>query len=162
MVTSDPTFVTQSNAAPARTPHILLAEDTDEMRSVIALRLRQQGYSVTECSDGAELLARLGGYLHRDEVEKPTEARKYDLVISDVRMPGVLGTSVVEGAADCPDFPPTILITGFGDDETHEHAHRMGVAAVMDKPFDMNDLLEKVRSVIAGRDPHSAGQARPL
>ena len=160
MVTSDPTFVTQSNAAPARTPHILLAEDTEEMRAVIAMRLRQQGYSVTECADGAELLARLGGYLHRDD-EKPSEARKYDLVISDVRMPGVLGTSIVEGAADCPDFPPTILITGFGDDETHEKARRMGVAAVMDKPFDMNDLLEKVRTVIAGRDRRGAGHVRP-
>jgi hypothetical protein len=37
----------------------------------------------------------------------------------------------------------------------------MGVAAVMDKPFDMSDLLEKVRTVIAGRDPHGAGHARP-
>jgi two-component system response regulator (stage 0 sporulation protein F) len=154
MTTTDPIYITQSDPTPARPPHILLAEDTDEMRSVIAMRLRQQGYSVTECSDGAELLARLGVYLHPETVEQTTDsARKYDLVISDVRMPGVFGTSVVEGATDCPNFPPTILITGFGDVEMHERARQVGVAAVMDKPFDMSDLLEKVRTVIAAGDP---------
>jgi two-component system response regulator (stage 0 sporulation protein F) len=161
MTTTDPMFITQSDPTPARPPHILQAEDTEEMRSVIAMRLRQQGYSVTECADGAELLARLGVYLHPETVEQPPETRKYDLVISDVRMPGVFGTSIVEGASECPDFPPTILITAFGDDETHDKARRIGVAAVMDKPFDMGDLLEKVRTVIAGQDPQKSGQPRP-
>jgi CheY-like chemotaxis protein len=161
MTTTDPVFITQSDPTPARPPHILLAEDTDEMRSVIAMRLRQQGYSVTECADGAELLARLGVYLHPERVEQPLQSPKYDLVISDVRMPGVFGTSVVEGASDCPLFPPTILITGFGDDETHEKARRVGVAAVMDKPFDISDLLEKVRAIIAGRDSLQPSAAAP-
>jgi|ERR1700733_1029530 CheY-like chemotaxis protein len=162
MTTTDPLYITQSDPTPARPPHILLAEDTDEMRNVIAIRLRQQGYSVTECSDGAELLARLGVYLHPETVEQKSESpRKYDLVISDVRMPGVLGTSVVEGAAECPNFPPTILITGFGDHDMHEQARRVGVAAVLDKPFDMSDLLDKVRSVIAAGDPQPHAQPRP-
>jgi DNA-binding response OmpR family regulator len=153
MTTTDPTFITQADPTPARPPHILLAEDTDEMRSVIAFRLRQQGYSVTECTDGAELLARLGVYLHPETMEHPPQSPKYDLVISDVRMPGVFGTSIVEGASECPLFPPTILITAFGDDETHEKARQVGVAAVMDKPFDMSELLDKVRTVIARREP---------
>jgi two-component system, response regulator, stage 0 sporulation protein F len=161
MTTTDPLFITQADSTPPRPPHILLAEDTDEMRAVIAMRLRQQGYSVTECADGAELLSRLGGYLHPETVEKPAETRKYDLVISDVRMPGVFGTSIVEGARECANFPPTILITAFGDDETHDKARSVGVAAVLDKPFDMGDLLEKVRAVIAGRDPQQHAPARP-
>jgi two-component system, response regulator, stage 0 sporulation protein F len=132
--------------APA--PRILLAEDTDDMRSVVAMRLRQQGYSVTECSNGAELLAELSDYLGN----VPAEARKrrFDLIISDIRMPGVFGTSVIEGAAEYRNFPPTILITAFGDEETHEKARQIGVAAVLDKPFDMNDLLGKVRDTLAG------------
>ncbi len=48
------------------------------------------------------------------------------------------------------NFPPTILITAFGDEETHEKARQVGVAAVLDKPFDMNDLLGKVRETLAG------------
>jgi DNA-binding response OmpR family regulator len=160
MTTTDPLFITQSDPTPARPPHILLAEDTDEMRVVIAMRLRQQGYSVTECADGAELLSRLGVYLHPETVQEPPQSPKYDLVISDVRMPGVFGTSIVEGASECPLFPPTILITAFGDDETHDKARHIGVA-VMNKPFDMSELLEKVRTVIAGQDSKGPAQPRP-
>jgi two-component system, response regulator, stage 0 sporulation protein F len=132
--------------APA--PRILLAEDTDEMRSVVAMRLRQQGYSVTECCNGAELIAELGDYLGNVPVDART--RRFDLIISDIRMPGVFGTSVIEGAAEYRNFPPTILITAFGDEETHEKARQIGVSAVLDKPFDMNDLLGKVRDALAG------------
>jgi two-component system, response regulator, stage 0 sporulation protein F len=144
-------------AHPLNSPHgghqapaarILLAEDTDDMRSVVALRLRQQGYSVTECSNGAELIAELGDYMGN----APADAgkRRFDLIISDIRMPGVFGLSVVEGGAEYRNFPPTILITAFGDEETHEKARQFGVAAVLDKPFDMNDLLVKVREALAG------------
>lgn len=132
----------------ARSARILLAEDAEDMRTVIALRLRQQGYSVTECGDGAELLAELKDYVGN----VPAEARKrqFDLIISDIRMPGVFGSSVVEGGTEYGNFPPTILITAFGDDETHERAKQFGVTAVLDKPFDMNDLLSKVREALAG------------
>jgi CheY-like chemotaxis protein len=130
-----------------RRPQILLAEDTDEMRDVVALRLRQQGYAVTECRNGAELIAELAGYLGNAPAD--ASKRHFDLVISDIRMPGVFGLSVVEGAAECRNFPPTILITAFGDDETHEKARQFGVAAVLDKPFDMNDLLDKVKETLA-------------
>ena len=132
--------------APA--PRILLAEDTDDMRAVIAMRLRQQGYSVTECCNGAELIAELGDYLGNAPVDE--RKRQFDLVISDIRMPGVFGLSVVEGAAEYRNFPPTILITAFGDEETHEKARQFGVSAVLDKPFDMNDLLSKARDALAG------------
>jgi two-component system, response regulator, stage 0 sporulation protein F len=161
MATIESIHITQSDSTPTRPPHILLAEDAEEMRAVIAVRLRQQGYQVTECADGAELLSRLGVYLHPETVKQPPQSPKYDLVISDVRMPGIFGTSIVEGASECPLFPPTILITGFGDQETHEKARRNGVAAVLDKPFDMSDLLEKVRTVIAGQEPKGPVQPRP-
>ncbi len=130
-------------------PRILLAEDGDEMRAVVALRLRQQGYAVTECRNGAELVAELGDYLQESPATE-ADRRRFDLVISDIRMPGVFGLSVVEGAAECRQLPPTILITAFGDEETHERAHRFGARAVLDKPFDMNELLGKVREVLAG------------
>jgi CheY-like chemotaxis protein len=127
---------------------ILLAEDTEDMRAVVALRLRQQGYIVTECCNGAELVNELGDYL--GNVPAESRKRQFDLIISDIRMPGVFGLSVVEGGAEYGNFPPTILITAFGDEETHEKARKFGVAAVLDKPFEMNDLLGKVRDTLAG------------
>lgn len=139
------------NAAPAdRTKgSILLAEDADEMRTSLAMQLRQQGYQVTECRDGAELLAELKDYLS-PSADTPVPHR-FDLVISDVRMPGVFGTSIVEGVEAMPhatQFPPTILMTAFGDEETRSKARLSHVAAVFDKPFDVKVLLSKVRELL--------------
>ncbi len=64
-------------------------EDDSEMRSVIALHLRREGYEVTECRDGMELLDHLNGY-----VEHVGGAEEFDLIVSDIRMPGVFGLSV--------------------------------------------------------------------
>ena len=139
---------TERNNVDSRQPQILLAEDTDEMRTVVAMRLRQQGYGVTECRDGAELISELSAYLRTSEAAE--SGRHYDLIISDIRMPGVFGLSIAEGAAECSNFPPTILITAFGDDETHEKARQFGVTAVIDKPFDMNELLGKVQDALSG------------
>jgi two-component system response regulator (stage 0 sporulation protein F) len=145
-----PEVVPKSSAAvasPSCPPRILIAEDADEMRAVLALRLKQQGYQVTECCDGAELIEALGDYLG-NETSK-AEKQRFDLIISDIRMPGIFGSSVIEGGTEYGGFPPTILITAFGDAETHAKARQFGVAAVIDKPFDMNDLLSKVRDTLA-------------
>jgi DNA-binding response OmpR family regulator len=128
---------------------ILLADDSDDMRTLVAMRLRQNGYSVVECRDGAELLAELKDYVQPTPGQKA--AGRVDLIISDIRMPGVFGTSVLEASSEYANFPPTILITAFGDDQTHAAARRFGARAVLDKPFDINVLLEKVREILPGR-----------
>ena len=133
------------NLPAVKSARILLAEDDDEMRSIIALHLRREGYEVTECRDGMELLDHLNGFL-----EHVDGADEFDLIVSDIRMPGVFGLSVAAGAADCQDSPPMILITAFGDAETHQAAEQYGVKAVLDKPFEIPVLLEKVREIISG------------
>jgi CheY-like chemotaxis protein/anti-sigma regulatory factor (Ser/Thr protein kinase) len=124
-------------------PHILLAEDDQEMRALLARVLRKAGYGVTECSNGVELLEHLGSYFLPDE-----EHETIDLVISDIRMPGVTGLEILEGLCKHDDFPPFILITAFGDTETHAEAERFGALAMFDKPFDIDDLLAKVQKIV--------------
>jgi len=123
-------------------PRILVAEDDRDMRVLIASSLRSQGYFVTECDNGVQLLDRLAGFL------LPQNGHRYDLVISDIRMPGVTGLEVLKGLYQCVNAPPMVLITAFGDQQTHESAARAGAAAVFDKPFELNDLLTKVREII--------------
>jgi CheY-like chemotaxis protein len=133
-------------------PRVLLAEDDQELRAVLVQALRKNGYQVTECGDGFRLLDHLGSVLRSPEVLASDPVR-FDLVISDIRMPGVTGMSVLEGVSLFEGFCPVILITAFGDEETHAQAKRLGAAAIFDKPFDINDLLLKVRQ-IAGVKPH--------
>jgi len=127
---------------PAATAHVLLAEDDTDMRKLIAGSLRAQGYVVTECPNGIQLLDRLAAFL------LPAEPDVFDLVIADIRMPGVTGLEVLQGLSGCTSAPPVVLVTAFGDEQTHASAERAGAAAVFDKPFEMTDLLRKVREIV--------------
>jgi CheY-like chemotaxis protein len=118
---------------------VLLAEDDREMRSLLASTLRAEGYEVTECGNGDELV---------DRIVTPSPGVDFELIISDVRMPGHSGLELLDAGRQLQGFPPMILITAFGSDSLHAQARRLGALAVLDKPFDIDDLLAKVTEVL--------------
>jgi len=122
---------------------ILLAEDDKEMRSLLALMLKKEDYQVCECTDGLSLLDMLASFFLPSE-----EHEHFDLIISDIRMPGVTGMEILMGANELDNFPPIILITAFGDKETHMQAERLGAVALFDKPFDIDEMLKTVHTVL--------------
>lgn len=130
---------------------VLLAEDDDEMRVLLAMTLRKSGYEVVECADGIGMLTHLAAFLLPEEFARES----VDLIISDIRMPGVTGMEVLQGKPNKQGFPPMILITAFADAETHALANRFGAAAIFDKPFDMDVLLKKVKDVLSGSHTHA-------
>ena len=153
----DPAIESSVEKRPTPTnPHrILLAEDDDEMRTLLAWRLGKDGYEVTQCGHGIDLINRI------DPLGAWGESKQFDLVVSDIRMPGITGLEVLEDVRHCgTECPPVILITAFGDRETHEKANRLGVAAVFDKPFDFNDLLAKVHELVPPRSLPGSGEFR--
>jgi CheY-like chemotaxis protein len=125
-------------------PRILLAEDDREMRALVSDDLRRAGYGVVECADGAALLLRL-------ESTSRTEGMGVDLVIADVRMPGMTGLEALERLRDVDPFLPYIIVTAFGSAETRLAAGRLGAIAVLDKPFEIDDLLLLVDDAIGAR-----------
>ncbi len=123
-----------------RRPRVAVAEDNVEMRRLIAATLRGDGYEVVEAGDGTELIARLealGG------AQGPARTA-VELIVSDLRMPGLSGMDVLGAIRDGNWRTPFILITAFGDEETHREAEDLGAAAVLDKPFD----LERLRTLV--------------
>ncbi len=115
-------------------PQLLLAEDDLELRELLVLVLSRAGYQVTSCNNGRQLLEQLE---HADQ---------YDLVVSDVRMPVLTGLEVLESQIDNPCCPPFIFMTAFGDEVTHAAARRLGASATIDKPFDLDEMIELVHS----------------
>lgn len=119
----------------SRPARVLLAEDDHELRRFLAAELRKDGYLVKEAATGFELLERLGEVARRSE--------GFDLIVTDIRMPGLTGLSVVEGLRNGikPGDHGTaiILITAFGDEDTHAEAKRLG-AVLFDKPFDLDEF----------------------
>lgn len=121
---------------------VLLAEDQPAMRVLVASQLRAAGYHVTEVPDGRELLREL-------------EARhEHDVIVSDVRMPACSGLQVLELVRRADWATPVILMTAFGDRETHEEAKRLGAARLFDKPFDVGELVQEVLRLA---DPDDGG-----
>jgi two-component system response regulator (stage 0 sporulation protein F) len=131
------------NSYGSNSSSILLAEDDEEMRRLLALILRKEGYRVTECTDGLSLLDMLSSFFLPGE-----EHENFNLIISDIKMPGITGMEILMGANEIDNFPPIILITAFGDKETHMQAERLGAAALFNKPFDIDKMLKKVASIL--------------
>jgi DNA-binding response OmpR family regulator len=117
---------------------ILIAEDDAEMRRMLGAFLRRCGYGVELVSTGTELQERL------EVLARTTSAP--DLVIADIQMPGLTGMHVLAWTRRYLPSVPFILITAFGDARTHDRAR--GLGAVFDKPFDMDDLRERVRTLL--------------
>lgn len=115
-------------------PHILLAEDDDALRELLDFALTRAGYLVTCCTNGLDLMERL------------EEGDPFDLVISDLRMPALTGLEVLEFQLENRQRPPFICMTAFGDQQTHEQAKRFGAATTIDKPFDLDEMIELVHS----------------
>lgn len=125
-------------------PLILLAEDDADMRQLIRRALRTERCEVLEASDGIQLVRLLlTRVLARDPARTPV-----DLIISDVRMPGANGLDVIAALRHQDASTPVILITAFGDPETHREAYELGAVMVLNKPFELDDLRVIVRSLI--------------
>lgn len=124
---------------------VLLGEDDATFRGLLAGRLSSSGYAVAEASDGAQLLERLV-----DSAVGPScRPDGYDLVITDVRMPGISGSDVLEYLRAGPwSGVPVILMTAFGDDAVHEAARRHGVLLVLEKPFSPDAMVSRVRAIL--------------
>jgi DNA-binding response OmpR family regulator len=124
-------------------PRLLLAEDDREMRQLLASTLRRDGYEVIEVADGFQLFEWIGRAWLGDE-----ELSAVALVVTDIRMPGFSGLDVLAELRQAGFETPVILITAFGDHETHALGLKLGAAAVLDKPFDLSDLRRCVHEAL--------------
>lgn len=95
--------------------------------------------------DGSALLDRIANGLLTKTQTLP------DMIISDIRMPGWSGIYVLASLRHSDWSMPVILITAFGDEETHAQAKRLGAASLLDKPFDIEELLHAASSILPAR-----------
>jgi CheY-like chemotaxis protein len=123
-------------------PKIVIAEDDEEMALLLVRAFERAGYDVNSCHNGWDLLEILG-------VFPATDAYKYiDLVISDIRLPGISGLNALRICGYVGKFPPVILMTAFGDNWTRVEAEKLGAVELLDKPFDIDELVEKVQRLV--------------
>ncbi len=114
---------------------ILVVDDEASIRDLCARVLTRSGFKVTMASTGEDAVRRL-----QDE--------PFDLVISDIRMPGISGMDVLVMAKTLHPSIAVILITGFGTSEVVERANQSGADRILTKPFNALELLAMVRKIL--------------
>src|SRR5262249_10363248 len=119
---------------------VLVADDEASLRHVLTLVLQQQGYEVRAVSNGEEALAEL-------------EARDYDAVISDVRMPRVDGLTVLRKAlARQPDLT-FVVMSAYGQPDAALEAVAAGAFDYVSKPFKPDEVVLVLKKARDGGRP---------
>lgn len=125
------------------TLRVVLAEDDDEMRRLIAWALERDGCCVEQLADGRALHVRVCG-------PRDVDDESVDLVVSDLRMPFSSGLDILRALRRSGNVVPFILLSAFGDEETRAEAEGLS-ALFLVKPFDLVELRQSVRQMV----PHS-------
>jgi DNA-binding response OmpR family regulator len=128
----------------SRSARVLIAEDDQEFRRLLARTLRAEGYEVVETASGVDFLDAFA-----DAVLKDADLDSVcDLIVTDVRMPGFSGLSILDGLRSLGCATPAIIVTAFGDDTTRAAAQSVG-ALVVDKPFELDELCALIEGRLA-------------
>jgi two-component system, NtrC family, response regulator AtoC len=118
--------------------HLLLIEDETPLREAIAEQLADRGYEVEQADSGETAIARLADFA-------------YDIIITDLRLPGIDGSAVVEAAvARYPDII-AIVVTGYGTLKDAVEAIKRGARDFVSKPFQIDELLHVLDSALEQR-----------
>jgi CheY-like chemotaxis protein len=126
-------------SVPRRAPRVIIAEDEPDVRQLVAVALRGLGYDIIEASSGAELLDELG-----DALLRGSAAERPDIIITDIRMPGLTGLEILAGLRQARWPTAIVVMTAYADLATREEASRLGADAFFSKPFDIDDLMTAV------------------
>ncbi len=121
---------------------VLVADDEEAVRSGVHDVLTRLGCTVTVCEDG---LATIDAINQAKSDDSP-----YDIILSDIRMPGCNGYEVYQAATEIWPDQLVILMTGFGYDPNHSimRASQEGMHAVLFKPFRTEQLIETITKAV--------------
>jgi CheY-like chemotaxis protein len=117
---------------------ILMIDDEELLVKTFSILLQKSGHEVYVAKNGDDAIAM-------------TEEEKFDLIICDIRMPGINGVETVKAirkaAGDNSNREvPVIFITGFADQKTESDANELAPLGYLYKPFDNAELLDLVNA----------------
>ena len=119
---------------------ILVADDDDMIRELVVRALHEDGHELTAADDGAAALEALG-----------RQNEKFDLLLSDVKMPVMDGIALALAAGrDHPELP-IMLMTGYADQRERAHGLDALVHDVIAKPFSVDQIKGAVREALVAR-----------
>jgi DNA-binding NtrC family response regulator len=125
---------------------ILVVDDEPDVREMLSLALSQAGYEVDDASDGFTALAKVSRY-------------RPDVVVTDLRMPGMTGVDLVQRMRRIHEDIPVILATGLETWDLCTAAEAYGAVTCLVKPIDVEDLVWNIEMALACRRKLATGTA---
>lgn len=123
--------------------HILVVDDEQNMLNTLAFILESANYQVTTAVEGRQAL---------EEILAAREnGRPVDLLITDLRLPGLTGLQLVDELNYLKIEIPVLVITAYGNRSLFRELMRTGCADCLDKPFDYKELVKRVDSLVEKR-----------
>jgi two-component system response regulator AtoC len=119
-------------------PHLLFIDDEATLRGLMAERLTERGFEVVEADSGERALALLDQFA-------------FDIVITDLRLPGIDGSRVIEAARERYPGIVAIVITGFGTVKDAVDAIKRGASDFIAKPFQFDELMHVLQKAMEQR-----------
>jgi DNA-binding NtrC family response regulator len=122
----------------ASTPHLLFVDDEPALRNLMAERLNERGYEVVEAESGEKAVEFLDRFA-------------FDVIITDLRLPGIDGTRVIEAAMERYPGIVAIVITGYGTVKDAVDAIKRGASDFVAKPFQFDELVHVLEKALEHR-----------
>jgi DNA-binding NtrC family response regulator len=118
---------------------ILIVDDEQSMRELLAILLKKEGFDVATAASRAEAAATLS-------------SRAVDMVLTDVRLPDGDGLEILRHVKAASPETVVIVMTAYGTTETAVAARKLGAEAYVLKPFDVDEVRIVIRDALATRD----------
>jgi DNA-binding NtrC family response regulator len=115
--------------------HLLLVDDEHALRQVVAERLAEEGFEVTQAADGEAALQALDRFA-------------FDVIVSDLRLPGVDGRHVIDAALSRYPGIVAIVVTGYGTVKDAVDVIKRGAADFIAKPFQFDELMHVLNNAL--------------
>ena len=135
-----------NGSGPTQASTVLVVDDDDAVRALLAGVLTAEGHRVSEAADGREAI-------------KLLEQGRYDLVITDIVMPNVNGIEVLLAVRDIYPQCPVVMITGYPSVDTQVRLANLGVADYITNPFDVDVVRLTVARLLRTRRRTGAEQS---
>ena len=142
--TERPARASKPGAATAR--RVLIVEDRDSLRRMLAEALSGEGYAVEAAADAETAIARL-------------RTSAFDLVLTDLKLPGASGLEVLAAARAAQPATPVVVLTGYGTVSTAVEAMKAGAYEFLEKPVEIEDLFRLAAAATGGAGGGGEGGA---
>lgn len=118
---------------------ILIIEDDEEMRSLLEDYLEEESFETKSVGNGSEAFRILVREI-------------FDVVITDIRMPGLTGLDIIPGVRKLQPDTSIIVITAFGSEEVHQKAIQRGADSYLEKPLRFQELRRMIHELLSSKE----------